>query len=86
MYFVYIIKSRKNDRFYIGSAQDVKERLRQHERGKTRSLKNKGPFDIIRIEEFETRTEAFSRERQIKRYKGGQAFKKLIAWDFGDVA
>ncbi|HAJ56388.1 MAG TPA: endonuclease [Candidatus Omnitrophica bacterium] len=79
MYFVYIIKSRKNDRFYIGSAQDVKERLRQHERGKTRSLKNKGPFDIIRIEEFETRTEAFSRERQIKRYKGGQAFKKLIA-------
>lgn len=61
-------------------------RFKQHEHGKTRLLKNRGPFDIIRVEEFASKGEAIKRERQIKRYKGGEAFKKLIAFNFGDVA
>ena len=79
MYYAYIIKSRKNHRFYIGSTQDIKKRIRQHQQGQTKILKNQGSFDIILLEQFATRAEAFQRERQIKSYKGGNAFKKLIS-------
>lgn len=79
MHYVYIIRSQKNHQFYIGSTKDVRDRIKQHERSETKSLKNKGPFEIVCIEEFVTKTEALKREKQIKRYKGGRAFKKLIA-------
>ncbi len=32
----------------------------------------------VYMEEFETQEDAFSRERKIKSYKGGNAFKKLV--------
>jgi putative endonuclease len=86
MYFVYIIQSQKNKCFYIGSTQDLDRRLKEHESGKTRSLKNKGPFEIVRIEKFFEKSEAIKREHQIKKYKGGRAFKNLINKAFGDVA
>lgn len=86
MFYVYIIKGKKSGKFYIGSTQDVEERLRQHAIGNTRSLKDKGPFVLVHKEDFQTRTEARKRENQIKRYKGGNAFKKLIIGKcFGDV-
>ncbi|MDD5574984.1 MAG: GIY-YIG nuclease family protein, partial [Candidatus Omnitrophica bacterium] len=67
MHYVYIIRSQKNHRFYIGSAKNVPDRIKQHERSETKSLKNKGPFEIDHIEEFFTKTEALKREKQIKR-------------------
>jgi putative endonuclease len=79
MYFVYIIQSRKNKRFYIGSTKNIKKRLEAHELGYTQSLKNKGPFDLIHTEEVPTKTNAIKREHQIKSYKGGNAFKKLTS-------
>lgn len=82
MYYVYILKGRDN-RFYVGSTEDVGKRIKQHAQGGTKSLKNKAPFDLVRVEEFSSRTEALKREHQIKRYKGGRAFKKLIAGNSG---
>ena len=81
MYYAYIIKSRKNHRFYVGSTQNVKKRIKQHEQGQTKILKSQGSFDIVHVEEFATRVEAFRRERQIKSYKGGNAFRKLLTQD-----
>lgn len=83
MYYVYIIKGQRNNRFYTGSTKDVSRRIKQHEQSETKSLKYKGPFDLIRVEEFKTKTEALKREHQIKRYKGGRAFKKLITESSG---
>jgi putative endonuclease len=77
-YFVYILKSMKDGKHYIGSSADVNARLLYHNQGKQRSTKNRIPFVLIHTEEFTTKTEAKSREREIKSYKGGNAFKKLI--------
>jgi putative endonuclease len=80
MFQVYIIKSTKLDnKYYIGSAEDAKRRLNfQHNKGKVKSTKAYLPWEIIYTENFETRSEAVRRERQIKSYKGGEAFKRLI--------
>ncbi|MCJ7739971.1 GIY-YIG nuclease family protein [Candidatus Microgenomates bacterium] len=78
MFYTYIIKSKTTERYYIGSTQNLEERLIRHNSGLTKSIKNRGPFKLIYNERYNTRQEAYRRERQIKRYKGGNAFKQLL--------
>ncbi len=78
-HYVYILQSKKDGKYYIGETTDVNARLLFHNRGKQRSTKHRIPFRLILIEEYENRELALKREKQIKNYKGGEAFKKLIA-------
>lgn len=78
MFYAYIIKSLSTGKFYIGSTADIEKRLKRHNSGYTRSIAKNRPFQLIYNEEFKTREEAYRRERQIKSYKGGNAFKKLV--------
>jgi len=78
MCYVYVIRSLKNKRYYIGSTNNLERRLKEHNHNKIKSLKNKGPFVLVYKEEYKTLREARQRERKIKSYKGGNAFKKLI--------
>ena len=78
MYFVYIIKSIKDGGHYIGSTPDIEHRLAYHNSGRQRSTKHRVPFILIYSETYSNKSEAEMRERQIKAYKGGEAFKKLL--------
>ena len=77
-YYVYILKSLKDGKYYIGSTSDIAARLAYHNAGKQRSTKNRIPFILVYFETFQNRSEAEMREREIKTFKGGGAFKKLI--------
>ena len=57
---------------------DVYARLEYHNRGKNKSTKYGRPWKIIYYEDYEDKKSAWLRERQIKRYKNGEAFKKLV--------
>ena len=78
MVYVYILQSEKDGGFYIGYTTDLSRRVQQHNAGKTRSLKHRRPLKIVYLEELNTIKEAKLREKQIKSYKGGEAFRKLI--------
>ncbi len=78
MYVVYIIKSKKTEQYYIGVTKDLKQRLRHHNSGANRWTKNKAPWETVYTEDFEDKKSAWFREKQIKSYKGGEAFKKLL--------
>ncbi|MEM3420786.1 MAG: GIY-YIG nuclease family protein [Candidatus Hadarchaeum sp.] len=65
-YYVYILRSLKDDNFYTGHTADLKERLAQHNRGDVRSTKARRPLVLIYWESFKTRSEAMKRERKIK--------------------
>jgi len=78
-HFVYILQSLKDSKYYIGETADVQARLLFHNAGRQRSTKYRIPFIIILVEEFTTREQALKREKQIKSWKGGNAFKLLIA-------
>lgn len=78
IYYVYILKSEKNDKYYTGSTGNVFKRLRMHNSGKNKSTRLGIPWRLVCQEEFATKQEAYRREMQIKRYKGGEAFKNLI--------
>ncbi|OIP06775.1 hypothetical protein AUK41_01435 [Candidatus Berkelbacteria bacterium CG2_30_43_20] len=84
MYTVYILRSMITRKYYIGVTSDITQRLRHHNSGANRSTKNGKPWIVVRKEDFSNSRDAWLRERQIKKYKGGEAFKKLI--DLGEVA
>ena len=76
---VYILKSLKDGKFYIGSTINLERRLKQHTLGKVRSTKGRRPLKLVYIEEFDNIKKARSREYEIKKMKGGIKFKKLIS-------
>ena len=78
-YNVYILKSLNSNRYYIGHSGDITKRLLQHNFGKVRYTKTYKPWKTIYTEEKENKKEAYAREMQIKSFKHGEAFKKLIA-------
>jgi len=78
VYFVYILRSIAKNKFYIGSSEDLVNRLQYHNSGKVKSTKAYKPWKIIYTENFDNKSEALKREKQIKSYKGGNAFKLLI--------
>ena len=79
MYKVYILYSKLLKKYYIGHTNNLKERLYRHNRGLVRSTKSGKPWILVYSQSFETKSEAYKRELQIKSYKGGEAFKKLIS-------
>ena len=78
MWYIYILQSEKDAKYYIGSTGNLERRLIKHNAGATTSTRNRRPLRLIYSEAYLTKTEAIKREYQIKGYKGGGAFKKLF--------
>ena len=78
MFYVYILEN-KEGQHYIGFSEKRPEiREAEHNQAKSRWTRHKGPWQLIHSETFGNKQEALFRERQIKKYKGGRAFKELI--------
>ncbi len=69
MYYVYILKSKKDDGYYIGSTQDIDARLKRHNQSRTKYTKIKRPWELVYTEEHPDRSSAVKREQKIKRHK-----------------
>lgn len=74
MFFTYIIEN-QNGIFYKGSTSDYNKRLVQHNDGLTAYTRNKGPWKLIFLAEFNTRKEAEELEKKLKRCN-----KKYLQW------
>jgi putative endonuclease len=69
-YYVYILKSKIADRYYIGSTQNLKRRLEEHNNRKKRWTSRFQPWEVIHSEEYDNRTEAVIREKRLKSKDG----------------
>jgi putative endonuclease len=78
MFYIYILKSQKTGHFYIGQTEDLIARLNKHNSGLVKSTKYGIPWNMILHEEYLSRAEAIRRELEIKSYKGGIKFKRLL--------
>ncbi len=77
-FYSYVIYSKNSGRFYKGRCEDMNARLKEHNTGKTRSIKAFIPWKIIYFEEFQTRKEAVLREKYFKSAAGRRYLKKKI--------
>lgn len=82
MYYVYIAKSLKDGGFYIGCTKNIERRISEHNKGKTFSLRKRRPLIVVYSEKYDNVKDAYIREKEIKSYKGGNEFKKIINGGF----
>ena len=67
MYYVYLLKSKKDNKFYIGSSSDILRRLNEHNSGKTKSIRHRIPFEVVGFKKFEDKNKARYFEYTVKR-------------------
>ena len=77
-HFVYLQRSLRNDRFYIGSSEDPEQRLVFHNAGHVRATRHQRPYQLVYTEMHGTRQEARAREAGLKRQKSRAVLLELI--------
>ncbi len=79
MYYVYVLKSKKDGNLYTGSTNDLKRRLDEHNNGLVFSTKSRRPFELVYYEAYKSEKDARSRERNLKlRSRAFAQLKKRI--------
>ncbi len=80
MFNTYAIYNSQNDKIYIGQTSDLEKRIESHNKkvGKHFTSKFKGEWKLIYSESFSTRSEAISREKQLKSSRGRDFIKNYI--------
>ena len=66
MFYVYLLKSQKDHKLYIGFAPDLKARLQKHNKGQVFSTKSRRPLELIYYEAYKSEKDARHRERNLK--------------------
>ncbi|MCL5034585.1 MAG: GIY-YIG nuclease family protein [Bacteroidetes bacterium] len=77
-FYVYVLKSGKTGKFYIGQTNDLEDRYRRHNEGRVKSTKAGVPWSVVYFEKYETRAEAMRREHELKSLKGNERFRRIV--------
>lgn len=75
MFALYILKSLKDDDLYIGSTNNLKRRLLEHNLGKAYATRIRRPFELVYCELYKSESDARKREHNLK--LNGRALAQL---------
>jgi putative endonuclease len=78
MAYLYILKSLRIDRFYIGITENIDQRLRQHNDGESSYTKTILPVILVFKQEFENIRIARKAETWLKKSKNKNLIQKII--------
>lgn len=78
MYYVYVLKSKLDNKFYVGYTVNLKKRLRQHNDGKVTSTHNRIPLELIYYEACVNQKDALHREKYLKTAWGKKYIKNRL--------
>ena len=76
--YVYIVKSLKDNGYYIGISKNPIERLKAHNSGKCFSTRYRRPFTLIYTKKYISLEFARAREKYLKSYKGSKEKLSII--------
>lgn len=65
-FYVYILLSRKDNKFYVGYSEDLEKRIKEHFERKVTSTKYRLPLILIHYEYFINKADAKAREVFLK--------------------
>jgi putative endonuclease len=77
-YYVYVLRSLRDKRLYIGSTGDLRTRLRLHNGGAVRSTSPRRPFELVFYEAYRSEYDAKRREIYLKSAKGRTTLKTML--------
>lgn len=78
MYYVYILRSKKDGDFYTGMTNDLQRRLHEHNGGFVNSTKTRIPFELLYSETFVSREQARTKEKWFKSGAGREFRNSLF--------
>ena len=77
-YYAYVLRSKKDGKWYTGFTTDLRKRFKQHNNNENTYTKGRGPFELIYYEAYKNKTDARSREKQLKSGQGKGYLKKRL--------
>ncbi len=75
--FIYILKD-QNNRFYIGSTDNIKRRLKQHKTGHTQTTRRMDNIKLVFSQEYDSLEQARAIEYRLKTLKRKDYIQKII--------
>lgn len=75
MFYVYILQSSVDKELYVGSTNNLRRRLFEHNNGKVFSTKHRKPLVLVYYEAYRAEKDARKREKMLK--LRGQARRQL---------
>ena len=86
MFYVYVLKSEKDGKLYIGQTSDLRRRIKEHNSGQTRSTKSRIPFQLIYYEAYLDFRDVKIREAKLKQFKNSYTeLKKRISHSLSNL-
>ena len=79
---VYVLRSLRDGKCYVGLSRDIEVRLGQHNAGKVRATKSRTPFVHAYFEWCDSLQEAREREKYFKTAAGRRFLDKHEGWGF----
>jgi putative endonuclease len=78
MYFVYLLYSQKDYKFYTGYTNDLERRFQEHQNGLNISTKHRRPLELVYYEAYLEKQDAEGREKFLKGGSGKKYLKKQL--------
>ena len=70
MHHVYVLRSLRDDGFYVGYSANLRRRSAQHSEGAAVATSHRGPWKLIYYEAYLERVDAPGREKYLKSVSG----------------
>lgn len=66
MFYVYLMRSKKDSMLYTGSTNDLRKRFTMHNKGMIHSTRFRVPFELLYYEAYKDESDARNREHNLK--------------------
>ena len=77
-YYVYVLRSLKDSKLYIGFTSNLRKRVVEHFSGESFATRDRLPFEMICYEAHRNKKDAFARERFFKTGWGRNYLKRVM--------
>jgi len=78
MFYVYVLRSKKDGMLYTGYSSNLKQRFEEHNLGNVKITKHRRPFELIYYEAYLHQQDATAREKYLKTQWGRNYLKRTL--------
>lgn len=84
-WYVYVLRSQKDRKKYIGRTNDLNRRLAEHQQGKNISTAKRRPLELLYFEGHRSLDDAIRREKYFKTTKGKVTLGQIIRISLSEI-
>ena len=81
MFYVYVLRSKRDGNFYIGQTEDLKRRVSEHNAGQVPSTHKRIPVELSYYEACNHHKDAIHREKYLKTTYGHRYLRNRLKHD-----